>query len=388
MKAIVNTQIILPDGIIFDGAILFDQEGIVNFGKAGEICLPDGAEIIDACGNYTAPGLIDIHNHGSEQYLFANEPLKCCEHFVKHGVTTVLPTLYQDLTFQQYLEGAKKIKDASLSGVGKIINGLYMEGPFMSGFGSNQKNNQWDPSAPITEELFKPLVDTLGDFVKIWAIDPKRNGIETLLSYIRENYPNMVFAFGHSRATFAECKKVEKYKITIRTHIEDGGKVQGLAQGTMGAGCDEYALYHPDVYAELICDETGIHVVPDLIKLIVKVKGIEAMILISDSMTKSGDFKNNEELGVAYGSDLNYDYEGKVSGSHMTLDHACRNLMAHTGYGLCHSIRFATLNPAKALGIDDKVGSIEIGKLANLIIIDDKVCVKKVFLNGEQIAEN
>ena len=92
---------------------------------------------------------------------------------------------------------------------------------------------------------------------------------------------------------------------------------------------------------------------------------------------------NCQEDGIYYGPDLNYDYRGWLAGSRMTLENACRNVMKHTGYGLCHAIRMATLNPAKLLGIDHKVGSIEPGKKANLIIIDDTVRVKSVILEGD-----
>ena len=105
--------------------------------------------------------------------------------------------------------------------------------------------------------------------------------------------------------------------------------------------------------------------------------------MITDAMPLSGNFTNNEEDGVAYGPDLNYDYEGHLAGSHLTLDHACRNIMKHTGYGLCHAVRFATLNPARLLGIEDQVGSLEAGKTANIILIDDMVHVKRVILQGE-----
>jgi len=112
------------------------------------------------------------------------------------------------------------------------------------------------------------------------------------------------------------------------------------------------------------------------------------MILISDSMCDKGKFKNNAEAGVAYGPDLNYDDQGFLAGSHLTLDNACRNLMTHTGYGLCHAIRFASLNPARLLGIDREVGSIAPGKKANLILIDDSVRVHQVILGGELVAGN
>ncbi len=113
---------------------------------------------------------------------------------------------------------------------------------------------------------------------------------------------------------------------------------------------------------ELICDETGIHVDPDMLKMVVRTKGVEKIILITDSMPADGDYKNNEADGIAWGPDLNYDYEGHLAGSHLTLDSACRNLMAHTGYGLCHAIRMASLNPAKLLGLDRELGSIAPGK--------------------------
>ena len=72
----------------------------------------------------------------------------------------------------------------------------------------------------------------------------------------------------------------------------------------------------------------------------------------------------------------------------MTLDNGVRNMMTHTGYGLCHAIRMATLNPAKLLGIDHRVGSLKAGKTANLIIIDDMVHINKVILEGELAVEN
>ena len=142
------------------------------------------------------------------------------------------------------------------------------------------------------------------------------------------------------------------------------------------------------MYAELICDEVGIHVPPDLIKMVVRVKGVERVCLISDHSVGQGQCKNNEEAGIWYGPDLNYDDIGYLAGSRMTLDNGVRNLMTHTGYGLCHAIRMATLTPAQLLGIQDQVGSLEKGKKANLILIDDMVHVKKVILEGDLTVEN
>lgn len=383
MKAIVNAKLVMEDGIIWDGAITWENEQIVQVGCASEVFIPEDTECIDANGLYVAPGLIDIHNHGSKEYLFVDEPLQCAEYFLRHGETTVLPTFYYNLTSEAMIKGAEKIKQVSGEGAGRILAGLYMEGPYMNGEGSNQKDILWDGA--IQRDEYLPLVEAVTRLAKIWAIDPAREGIEEFMRDVKAKDAQAIFALGHSRATAAQCKRVEKYGVKVQTHHGDSGKAPGHAQGTIGSGCDEFTLWNPDMYAELICDETGIHVDSEMIKMVVRAKGVERIILITDAMPMSGDYKNNEADGIAYGPDLNYDYEGHVAGSHLTLDNACRNLMKHTGYGLCHAIRFASLNPAKLLGLDDKVGSLEAGKQANLILIDDMVHVKKVILHGEEV---
>ena len=386
MKAIVNTKLILEDGIIWDGAITWENGRIIALGKADEVEIPADAEIIDAKGLYTAPGLIDIHNHGGPDHLFHEAPMHCAEFFLRHGETTVLPTFYCNLTLEQMLEGTEKVKAASQAGAGKILNGLYMEGPYMNGVGSNQKYILW--GGEITREEYGPLLDAVAGYVRIWAIDPARPGIEGFMQDVKAADPNAVFTMGHSFATAAQCRKVKKYGVKLQTHHNDSGKCKGRAQGTMGAGCDEFALYDPDIYAELICDENAIHVDPDLIRMVVRTKGVERIILITDHMADKDHFTNNEEEGILYGPDLNYDYEGHLAGSHLTLENACRNLMTHSGYGLCHAIRMATLNPARLLGIEDEVGSLEVDKKANLILIDDTIRVNTVILEGETAVEN
>lgn len=386
MNAIINTKLVMEDGIIWDGAITYDNETIIQVGWAKDVTVPSDANIIDAGGLYTAPGLIDIHNHGCTESSFQDDPTGCCEYFLKNGITTVLPTFYHSMTMQEMLAGAERIRSASQTGAGRIMAGLYMEGPFMALQGSMQNSLKW--SGDIKSSEYIPLIEGLGDMVRIWAIDPDRKNIEEFMQYAREKTPQAIFAHGHSRSTAEAIHALRHYGVKIRTHITDGGLAPGRAQGTPGAGGDEYCLYEPDMYAELICDETGIHVPPYLIKLIVKTKGIDRVCLISDHDTKQGDYRNNEAMGVWFGPDLSYDDEGYLSGSLMTLNNAVRNLMTHTGYGLCHAIRMATLTPARLLGIDCRVGSLAAGKIANLILIDDMVDVKQVILEGKKVIEN
>ena len=386
MKAIINTKLILEEGIIFDGAITWENGKILQLGSAEEVQIPADAEIIDAKGLYTAPGLVDIHNHGSKEYLFSDEPLKCAEHFLRHGETTILPTFYMTMSMDAMLKGAARIREASGTGAGKVLSGLYMEGPYMAPFGSNQRDILWN--GDISPEDYVPLVAALKDDARIWAICPSRKNIGQFMAYVKSQNPNAIFALGHSYASAAECRKVSHLGVKVQTHHNDSGKRPGRAQCTGGAGCDEYTLYNPDMYAELICDYNGIHVEPDLIRMVVRTKGVEKMILITDSMAISGDYKNNEEEGIAYGPDLNYDYEGHLAGSHLTLDGAVRNMMRHTGYGLCHAIRMASLNPAKLLGLDQEIGSLAPGKKANILLMDDMVNIRSVWLEGEHAVQD
>ena len=384
--AIVNTKLILEDGILWDGAVTFEDGKILAAGRTGDVEIPAGTEVLDAGGLYTAPGLIDIHNHGGGDWLFAEDPLYCSRYFLAHGETTILPTFYHDLSRDRMIEGARRVREASKSGAGRVMDGLYMEGPFMSLSGSFQNDIQWH--GDVVEEDYKALVEAFGDMVRVWAIDPNRKNIEDFLRYVTSRTPGVIFAHGHSRATSEQIRALAHYGVKIRTHITDAGQPQGRAQGTPGSGGDQYCLYEPDMWAELICDEVGVHVPPDLVKLVVRTKGVERVCLITDSMPSRTNYKNNEALGIWYGPDLNYDDEGKLAGSRMTLENAVRNLMTHTGYGLCHAVRMASLNPARLLGIDDRVGSLKPGRTANIILIDDMVHVKKVFLQGELAVED
>ncbi len=386
MTAITNAKLVMEDGIIFDGTLLFDNGIILAADWADKVEIPSDCEIIDANGKYVAPGLVDIHNHGTINDWFYENPEACSEFFLSHGETTIVPTFYMNMSLETMIEGAKLIREKSKSGVCRVMDGLYMEGPFMSLVGSFQNELKWTPEIKASD--YERMLNEFGDMVRIWAIDPDREGIEGFMEYTRKNYPHTIFSLGHSTASSVKCRRLAKYGIKVQTHHGDSGKHPGRAQGTIGAGCDEYTLYNPDMYAELICDKFGVHQMADMIKMVVRTKGVEKMILISDSTKTNPDYTNNEALGVAYGPDLNYDDEGKLAGSRLTLDDACRNMMVHTGHGICHAIRMATINPARLLGIDDKVGSLEAGKKANIIIIDDEIRIKKVFLEGDLMVDN
>ena len=133
-----------------------------------------------------------------------------------------------------------------------------------------------------------------------------------------------------------------------------------------------------DMYAEVICDSCGIHVQPDMLRMIYANKGIDRMVLISDSYVS---YEESPE-DLRHITDLCFDANGFLSGSKLTMDVACRNLMRHTSCGICQAFLMASRNPARVIGIDDEVGTIEAGKKANLVFVDDMFNVNKVMLEG------
>ena len=133
-----------------------------------------------------------------------------------------------------------------------------------------------------------------------------------------------------------------------------------------------------DMYAELICDSQGIHVPPDLLSLVLKVKGVDRVILISDSYVSTEP--SPKEL--SHITDLQFDAGGNLCGSKLTLDVACRNMMKHTGCSVHDVFLMASANPARAVGLYGEVGSIAEGKRANLVMLNESFSVKHVMLDG------
>lgn len=140
-----------------------------------------------------------------------------------------------------------------------------------------------------------------------------------------------------------------------------------------GVCVDETVNYNREIYAELICDSRGIHVDPHMLRLVRKIKGDDRIILISDAYACDGPVSEGYE-GVHV---INFDWEGEIAGSKLTLEVACRNMMVHTGASIVNVFQFASYNPAMAVGLYD-CGEIAVGKRADLVFTDHDLNVKKV----------
>ncbi len=384
MICIENAKVVLENGILWDGIVLVEEDRIVSVGKRNEVEIPENAQRMDAGGAYVGPGFVDIHAHGGGGHAFWQEPAEAAEHFLRRGTTSILPTLYHSLDKQGFLDSIERVEATmAASGARNTIRGFYMEGPYMNpNFGASSKYNKW--LGEICPEDYEDVVNRAGDLVKVWVISPEREGIEAFVQYAKSVNPNVVFSVGHSQATPAQIRKLKKYGLNHQTHCLNATGGYGKGGGVRAAGPDEFCFLDPDMYAELISDSNGVHVCAELQRLVLQNKGIDKVVLISDcSSRKPGENPAPEHL--RHVTDLSFDDQGNLGGSLLSMDMACRNIMTHTNCGIAQAFLMASRNPARAIGMDDEIGTIEPGKRADLVFVDDMFHVQKVMLAGQVV---
>ncbi len=380
MICITNAKVVLENGILFDGRILIEGDEIARVDSATAIAIPEGAEIIDANGAYVGPGFVDIHNHGGNGTMYHQDPVKTAAYFLSHGETTQLAALYYDLSKEQFLAAIDRVKEGmKQEGAGKALAGFYMEGPYLNpNYGASPSLNKW--KGEIKGSDYEELVDRAGEYARVWAVAPEREGIEPFMAYAKAKNPSIVFSIAHSEATYSQIERLKKYGIRIMTHCMNATNAISECIGTKGFGPDEWCMYNDEVYAEMICDSLAFHVNAPLQRLMIKTKGVEKMLLIVDSFVTD----NVPLPELAHITDLSFDERGYLCGSRLTMDVVCRNLMRHTRCGIAEAFLMAATNPARAANLHD-VGSIEVGKKANFVFVDDVFNVKKVMLHGKTI---
>ena len=376
MTLIENANLVLENGIVWDACILIEGNRIRAFGKQQTLDVPSDAYRIDAKGAYVGPGFIDIHVHGGGKYSTCFDMPAASEFFLRHGETSILATPDYSMPFETFLGAIHAIKKTLP--LAKTVRGIYMEGPYMNpNYGCNAHKNPW--RHPLEEREYRALVDAAGELATVWAIAPEREGLIPFLEYARKVNPRTIFAVGHSEALPSQIRALgTRFKPRLQTHSMNATGRLPVGGGLRSYGPDEYCWQDPEVYTELISDSLAIHVHPDMQRLLLHTKGLHRVVLITDSTT----FDSPNPPQYKDVTDLNFDEKGGIAGSRITLDQACRNIMTHTNCGIAQAFVMASLNPARAIGLDHERGSIEVGKIADLVFVNDRFDVKDVMLDG------
>ncbi len=373
MKFIKNAKIILKDRVVEGKALAYDEKisGVVAVDS-----IPADAEVIDAKGGYVAPGFIDIHIHG---YLGedasdgkAEGIRKMAEGIVKNGVTGWLPTTMTvsvaELTKAFDTIGA--LKEESKSWNGATILGVNAEGPYI---------NASKKGAQAEEHILAPTADFFkkyGGLIKIATMAPEQDTDFAAIRKLKAE-TGILISMGHTGATFEQAMEATANGVGHVTHLFNAQTpLTHRAPGVVGAALTA------DVSVELICDTFHIH--KGLFSLIAKVKG-DKLCLITDC-TRAGGMPDGEyELGGQkfYLNGIKCLLEdGTIAGSVLKLNDAVRNVLDNTDLPLYEVVNAASLNPATAIGVADKKGSIESGKDADLVIFDENINIQKTIIGG------
>ncbi|MEQ8198794.1 MAG: N-acetylglucosamine-6-phosphate deacetylase, partial [Clostridiaceae bacterium] len=360
MKAIINGKIIMKNEVIRNKSLLFDEKII-------DICeeVPEGCEMIDAKGMIVSPGLIDIHVHGCCNADTMDKTMEAIETIskgvCKNGVTSFLPTT-MTADKEDIYEAFEIIRECmSRKNHGARVIGAHMEGPFVNPIYKGAQNEKY---------VLKPSFDFIKDYIdviKIISYSPETDKGYKFTKEVKKN-TNITLSISHSNASYEEAQEAISLGVSNITHLFNAmTPLNHRDPGVVGA-----ALMS-DNYCEIIADT--IHVNKKLFQFVLNNKGKEKIVLITDSMRAAGMKEGKYDLGgqgVYVKGGAARLASGNLAGSVLTLNKAVLNFFENTSLTLNEAIYMASLNPARSIGIDNKKGSLDIGKDADISIFDEE----------------
>ena len=357
------------------------SDGIIT--DVGFLKENNNEQVFDAQGKPLVAGLIDVHTHGRAGYDFVNIPADkltlVLKSYAEHGVTSVMPTI-ASAPLEEMKAAVSRINEHS-TGFGEAnICGVHLEGRYLNvkRRGAHAESLISPPCADeLEDEVFRMCralhitaafeLDESGDFA--------RKALEI----------GATLGIGHTEATYEQSVRAEQMGVTSYTHLFNVMPSLHHRQG--GPIC---AALMGKSYAELICD--GIHISVPVISFAFSALTSKRTVLISDSMEATGKADGEYSIAgnpVKVSDGIARTLDGALAGSTLTLDAAVRNLMQFCNIPLEAAIPCATENPAREIGVFDEVGSIDIGKRADMLILSDtnSFDIEKIMINGRFISK-
>ncbi|RCW26962.1 N-acetylglucosamine 6-phosphate deacetylase [Vibrio parahaemolyticus] len=374
MYALSNCKIYTGSDVLTDHAVIIENDLIQSIVPVAE--LPQGIEVKDLAGSNLSPGFIDLQLNGCGGVMLNDaitpETMQIMhEANLKSGCTSFLPTLItsSDEDMRTAISAAREYhnqyQNQSL--------GLHLEGPYLNV--AKKGIHNVDFIRPSDESMID-LICANADIIAKVTLAPEQNDPEHIA---RLKAAGIVVSIGHTNATYAEARKGFEAGITFATHLFNAmTPMVGREPGVVGAIYDT-----PDVYAGIIAD--GFHVDYTNIRIAHKIKG-EKLVLVTDATAPAGA---NIDHFIFVGKKVYYrdgkcvDENGTLGGSALTMIEAVQNSVEHAGIALDEALRMATLYPATAIGVEDRLGRVRKGMVANLTIFDRDFKVKATVVNGQ-----
>ncbi len=388
----INGTAVLPDRLISDAVIECAGGRIVRVSKAGRR-LPKTAQVVDAQGGYISPGFIDIHVHGGDGADFMDGTTeavrRACAAHARHGTTTIFPTTTtgqpgQILAMLQSCAQLMKEKPHS----GPRIAGVHLYGPFFAEdkVGCHSAEGRRSPSFAEYERYFATGV------VKVATCAAELPGAEAFYRAARKR--RCLVTCGHSNASWGEMASAFKAGMRHVDHfwcaMSSVASVRQRLGVPMQGSMAEYVLANTDMSTEVIAD--GCHLAPELLEFAWRMKGASRLLLVTDANRAldmpAGRYRfGGEADGSWFTSDgkVGWAPNGSLASSIMGMDHMVRHMVKSTRAPLWDVIRMASLTPAERTGIARRTGSLEPGKLADVLVLDRRLRVRQVFAGGRPV---
>ncbi len=379
MKAIINGKIILEDRQVMDGALLFERKiaGIVSRDEAERLA----DEVIDARGLYVSPGFIDVHIHG-----FAGEDAsdgdaaglrKMAGALTENGVTSFLPTT-MTIPWPEIEKALDTIRglmreSASEDYTGAVPLGCHLEGPFI------------DPEKKGAQRgdcVLRPDADKVlrhADVIRLLTYAPEMDEGFRFTRRIKEE-SDIVLSVGHTSADLQTALEAVHLGADHFTHTFNAmTPLKHRDPGVVGA-----ALM-TDAYTELIADTFHVH--PAIFGVMARVKG-DRLVLITDCLRAGGLTDGEYGLGgqkfFVKGIRCTLE-DGTIAGSVLRMNVGVRNLRDHASLPMWQAVRAASLSPARSVRADASKGSLKAGKDADIILFDEDIDIKQVYIGGRLV---
>ncbi|KPU27375.1 N-acetylglucosamine-6-phosphate deacetylase [Caloranaerobacter sp. TR13] len=372
---LINGKIIHDYSIIENKVLIFNEK-IIDILDLQEIDRYKNIDLIDVKGKFISPGFIDIHIHGAGGSDIMDGTIESITNIsntiAKTGVTGFLPTT---MTMDRYTiyKALNIVRQATYLDIqGAKVLGVHMEGPFI---------NEKYKGAQNAKYILKPDFDFIKeylDIIKIITLAPEMDEGYKFLQKMKD-YSNITLSIGHSNATYDEAKKAIKSGIKHATHLFNAmTPMHHRDPGIVGA------VFNSNITCELIADK--IHVHPAIFQLLIDIKGVENLVLITDSMRagcmKEGIYELGGQKVIVKSGSARLE-NNTLAGSILTLNKAVKNILENTNIKLHEVIKLVTQNPAKVIGIDKNKGSLNIGKDADITIFDEDLNIYFTVVEGK-----
>lgn len=373
-----------PDGLIHDADVLVEDGNIAFVGPQTQ--MPSAASVdveIDAHGGVVAAGFIDLQINGAGGRFLTEEPtvdavLGMARTVARYGCTAFLPTVITS-AFETMLSAVRAVHQASEQATdGARVLGVHLEGPFINpeAAGAHDAAHIRPPSVDDLDALW----EASGGGIKLLTLAPEMPGALDLL-HAAKRY-GIAVAVGHTRADYPQMMEAIDAGAGLATHLFNAmGGLTARDPGATGA-----VLASAKFKASLIAD--GYHVHPAMMDLAVRTKGVEGLVLVTDAMPPMGTDITEFTL---YGQPITvrdgacFMADGTLAGSVLTMDRAVRNMRDLVDVSVQDALVMASANPAEVIGESEHRGTLEVGKAADIVVMDSDLNVTAAIIDGRVV---